>query len=69
MSADFIAADEGSAVGVAALSDAGREWWRANVPTPEPWQQMGAFVWCDRRNGLAIIAGIESDGLSVERWR
>lgn len=65
MEADFTITDHGSIVMVRPLTEAATEWVEENVGI-EPWAWMGDAFACDHRMAGDLIAGIESEGFTIQ---
>jgi hypothetical protein len=55
---------EASLVGLQALTDEARSWVADNVAS-EPWQWLGSVLWVDARMAVAVIEGMQADGLKL----
>jgi hypothetical protein len=55
----------GSLVGFTPISEQARQWFKSNVAY-QPSQTMCGTIWCEPRFADDLIAGLTSDGLTIE---
>lgn len=56
----------GSIIGITPLTQAGRDWIDENVQS-EGWQWLGGTLNIEPRMAVAVVTGMEADGLAIEK--
>lgn len=55
---------DGAMVGLEMLTDEAEAWVADNVAT-QPWQWLGKVLWIDERLSVAVVEGMQAEGLAM----